>query len=748
MAPRIDPHGGAGFIAMASHLTAPLAAGARWRKIPIGADGSLDVTFPTRRPLVQIALKETLANEVASVSASVPGGAGPKLPTLVFEAWSPAGAALPLLRPAGERVAPFRLELTGLRNGAPIAAPNLAALFEAVLIEGELGRLIATLAAEGARLQREARVVASMRRLNDARDDALDRHGADVGAPRAEGRLAWRPQAGGDGEIVVEPGVESDAHFRQRLAIYRPFVAPTPTAATALLRTRLPEVSLTESATRLAVAVRFVGVGGPQSRDALLARLRAERLIHPLGDAASNAVHAARYLPQARRRQVDALRQNIREVFDLPPGAAMAPSVAQALGRAARIVKALNLGQKLTIARAQDNAGGSRFEAGLGLAFKLPAVAVADTLRGKLLAARQPGGDAEAESLIQTAAKTAPPAGDATLAWLWTAAGFRTVHSLDAGQVYLSDLPVGGLTIDGPPTVAVGAAADYRAVFEAPADAATDASLAAALAAATAARAGAGAPDFKTLDPGQAAAVRAGAVNLPQGGAVANVLAGAGLPAYGDAAKVTAALGALPAELHRTLLLDAALGQLIRDGKPAAVAPLSKLVALMKASGVVSLLPLVTATDAYVVVGMTSLPVSGVNLGQRTATGVRWSPMPLGGAGEMRAVGFSSRFGATAAGAVAIAAIGHVRGAGPDPYEISCDLPQGRMLSLDEYEWLMNALERCFAMGVEINTWSLRQSHVDLDGDGAANPLPPRLSRHYRAYRQPRMRGLEEPEPS
>jgi hypothetical protein len=58
----------------------------------------------------------------------------------------------------------------------------------------------------------------------------------------------------------------------------------------------------------------------------------------------------------------------------------------------------------------------------------------------------------------------------------------------------------------------------------------------------------------------------------------------------------------------------------------------------------------------------------------------------------------------------------------------------------------MNALERACPIGVEINTWNLRRRHVDVDGDGTADPLPPSLARHYRRFRMPRMRGLDEPD--
>jgi hypothetical protein len=53
----------------------------------------------------------------------------------------------------------------------------------------------------------------------------------------------------------------------------------------------------------------------------------------------------------------------------------------------------------------------------------------------------------------------------------------------------------------------------------------------------------------------------------------------------------------------------------------------------------------------------------------------------------------------------------------------------------------MNVLERAFPIGVEINTFSVRRRHVDLDGDGIPDPLPPAAARTYRPFHRPRQRG-------
>jgi len=53
----------------------------------------------------------------------------------------------------------------------------------------------------------------------------------------------------------------------------------------------------------------------------------------------------------------------------------------------------------------------------------------------------------------------------------------------------------------------------------------------------------------------------------------------------------------------------------------------------------------------------------------------------------------------------------------------------------------MNLLNQAHPIGVEVNTFSIRQRHVDLDGDGVAEPLPPAIARTFRQFRRRRHRG-------
>ena len=53
----------------------------------------------------------------------------------------------------------------------------------------------------------------------------------------------------------------------------------------------------------------------------------------------------------------------------------------------------------------------------------------------------------------------------------------------------------------------------------------------------------------------------------------------------------------------------------------------------------------------------------------------------------------------------------------------------------------MNALDQTYPIGVEVNTYAIRQRHVDLDCDGSPDPLTPTVSKTYRAFRRRRHRG-------
>ncbi len=86
--------------------------------------------------------------------------------------------------------------------------------------------------------------------------------------------------------------------------------------------------------------------------------------------------------------------------------------------------------------------------------------------------------------------------------------------------------------------------------------------------------------------------------------------------------------------------------------------------------------------------------------------------------------------------------IGYARHGQPDPYTYQVDLPDRTTLNLPprttlnllQYEFLMNLLEQCFPIGVQINTFAIRQQHVALAGDSVVTPLRPSVARTFRPF--------------
>jgi hypothetical protein len=82
-----------------------------------------------------------------------------------------------------------------------------------------------------------------------------------------------------------------------------------------------------------------------------------------------------------------------------------------------------------------------------------------------------------------------------------------------------------------------------------------------------------------------------------------------------------------------------------------------------------------------------------------------------------------------------VTCLSYVRNGGNDPYEWRPTLATGALLSLRQYEHLMNVIEFVTPMGVRADTWSIRREHVDVDGSSSPTPLPASAARTYRRYR-------------
>ncbi len=761
---------------MASHLVGPLQPGAMDAPLEITETGRTTVPTDRLRPLLIAAPRAAVPGgaRLRLRATRDPDGAAPEaLPPRDWAAFTEAGTFLPLdLPPAGETgrtaaEAVYALAVeTEDADGVTTAVPDadIAATLAVHVVEGNLGRLLFTLAAEKGRIRRAGREILAARRLAEARGPSLDRHGEDLGVERFRERLRW--DAARD-ELVTEAlaGGEPDDSYRRRLELYRPLHARSRSALLSRLRTVDARFTVVEEDNPFAMALHLVQTGDGPHRTQFLDYLRAAYLVFPASAAAANNRHRARPLSTAQQADVAALRKSLRDRWTLPaPSTGLAPVLASTLDRAGRALAALGVPTaSLVILRGQDDAGGSRFELGLGAEVAALSNADAETARTTLLARSWPADtDTETARLLSLLAESDPPVptigADPALDWLWKAFGLRTVHPTAAG-LYLSHLPTFGLAITGPSQAAPGANIVLEARYNALGDPGVNAVLAASLTAARAAWADAGETAWTEPDAAGAEALRtaSAARGAPTDSERAG-LAGAGLPAAPDPARLVGQLqNPLLADRLAVLALPAELsGPLLSDADPAAretaAGALRRLLAVLRAEGFSAAVPLITGDGQLaLVVGVASLPLVGTNLSDRRTTGFRWYAAPVPSAsgeslsappGTVGGVGSRTTFTAGAAGLSLVAVLGYARRPDlTDPYEYRVELPADAHIDLAQYEFVMNLLGSGSPIGVEINTFSLRRDHVDLDGDGDAEPLSPSVARTFRAFRRSRSRG-------
>lgn len=287
----------------------------------------------------------------------------------------------------------------------------------------------------------------------------------------------------------------------------------------------------------------------------------------------------------------------------------------------------------------------------------------------------------------------------------------------------------------------------FEAHYNAPGDPGSNVVLASGLAGALADWTAAGRPAWTTVtDPTQQAA-RWDAATAPNA-AARNVFSSAGLPVVLDPTPVVAQLKKLPAELVATLELPTAQSQAIIAGGSTAATQLREFVEMLRSRQIASALPFVAGPNRVVIVtSVVALPEAGINLTEQPSTGFRWYVVPIDGAGgQIRAIGPRTEFVPAGEGLSAIVTLGYARQGLTDPYEYRIELPEGAVITMPQYEFLMNLLEQTYPVGVRVNTYSIRKRHVDVDGDGDADELDPSVSRTYRTFRRRRNRG--EPGPT
>jgi hypothetical protein len=702
-----------------------------------------------------------------------PDGAATDLASLEFARYSEAGAFLPLHLPeaaaATRTSAPFTIALTLTRVAADgtetaVALAEISTLIEARIIEGVMGRLIYILGAEKARLRRQAREIAAMRILALARDDALDRTGADLGVARFADQIRFDAT---QRQIVTDlrkdatgnPVAEPDDEYRNRLAIYLPFLLSSRSRVNEMLngpgtdadpnRGLLSGLGLThrfrviDKDNEFAFAIHLISSGGGQLRDNFLDYVRKAHLIHFENIPAANVIHSQRFLPQAEKDRANQLRARLRQVYTFPAGAAIAPALASALDLAGRCARELGVTGQRQIFRAQEAGAGSRYELGLGVDLRPFTVAQLNQMRNRLLGPnRQPSTDAEVEGLLQGMAPLPAP-DDPEGVWLLAPCGLRTVHRINTQRLYVSHLPTSGLVITGPEDAAPGAQAQLEARFHAPGDPGSNAVLIEGMNGALQQWTAGGGQAWTVLTDAQARARWDQAAPRPAADPALGVFRAAGLPAIETPEQVVTALKRLPSELIQTISLAAPQAQSILSGAVAAADELLRLAEILRSNSLASVLPLITGPgEVVLVVGVIGLPQAGINLSERRATGFRWYVVPIqGSGGQIRTVGSRTVFTPQGPGLNALVTVGYARRGLTDPYEFRIEMDEAARIDLLQYEFLMNLLEQVFPIGIEVNTFSVRKRHVDLDGDGDAEPLPPAISRTFRKFRRQRHRG-------
>jgi hypothetical protein len=727
----------------------------------------------------------------------LPGGG---TTTVDFADGTEAGSYLPLYRPPADLdtglAAPFAVRLRLVRvlpaELQAVPADQIGDHVTVRLVEGVTGRLLYLIGAEKQRLRRQARTVALARSLDGATGDALDRIGAELGVarfldrirfdeappeegPSVFGRFAFGERPFGPGRpdtITSDSGREPDGEYRRRLAIYRPWLYPTRRHITAMLNGPgaptdpnggllgalgvQQRAVVTEAAAPLAAAVHLVAVGDPASRTGFSEYIRRTTLIWPGADEQSEAAHAQRFLPRLLADRVAALRRRLRTGYEPPAATALAPMLALALDRVARCRRALGVTTPWPLLRSQDLDGGSRYELGLGADLRPLSAAELDVLAERLRdgqidlpeAATALEPDPAETAAVLSAAVPRPATEDSDGAWLLEACGLRTVHPVRDDVLYVSHIPTFGLTIAGPPTAGAGDRVPLEARYHAAGEPGSHVLIVRGLAAAVRNWTELGHEPWRVL--GDAAAHDAWAAAVVTPGPAAGLLGLVGLPTVSDPADLATRLLRLPPELIATLELPAAEAERIIAGRPEALADLRELLSVLTAQAFSAALPVVLPGRVVIVVGGIALPLAGVNLAERAATRFRWYATriwPADGTppdgSKIGYLGARTEFTPAGDGLYAIVSLGQIRSDldGPEPYEFAVDLPEGTTLSLTQYEYLMNFLAHVHPAGTRVNTSAIRRTHVDLDGDGTATPVPSTISRTFRQFRRDRFRG-------
>ncbi|MCR6485063.1 hypothetical protein M8542_19735 [Amycolatopsis sp. OK19-0408] len=720
---------GAGVLAAAAaELIGPLAPAATPRPLTLrpsssGPTGQAEVVvdFPTRQPLVLCTvLSDVDAQGLTILPALEAGKDAPQtLPVVTFAPHTAAGTALvAAVPPAGK--APFTLLARGIRGGKAGVGLTAAQLIAAVrfdLVDGVLGRLLTVLLDEKGRIRRTARQIRAMRTLAVASGNALDRIGADLSCARFSDELFWDAEEQTPATRPLSTG-EDDASYRARLRVLRGVRLPSAPWLGSALAEFLADVgvpstvTVDESADPQLIALRLVAPGAPGAIGQLLNAIRRVHLIWPAGSTEGDDAHAHRLLPPDVVARVDTQRAALA-TWQVQPFQPLAPTVAEALTTLDARCGRLGARPWPKVLRGQDNTGGSRFELGFGAQLAAPVAAQLDAAVSAATALKDPN--------LVPKPRSADPAG----AWLLRACGLRTVEPAADGTVFVSTAPMGPLVVDVEPDASGDVPLTLSARLVSPTDPDHDVPVVAVIAAL------AGAQLTPAADP---AAVLAAARSTSTVPGLDAALDSRSVPKVTDVAAFARQLGTVSPRDY--VLFD--LGATRTAAVIANSALLSPLFTTATAAGASSVVALATGAGTLALVfGVTGLPLAGANLAGEHTLIHRWQ---VRGPGDQHAT-LSAKRGAVVtiplfnSGISVVSCVLGQRSGANDPYTWRPALPDGALLTLRQYEHLLNIVELVTPIGVRADTFAIRRRHVDVDGSGAFTGLDIAAARAYRHYR-------------
>jgi hypothetical protein len=756
------------------NLTGVLGEGARVSELPIAANGRVSVPEGFRRPMIALELRDDRPDEALIVFITNGTTAtSPRLPRIRFSPLTEAGAMMPAHVPpvsAGSQTnSAFVLQLGAERVNAqgvstPVLRPALAGLLRAVVVEGHLGKLLYALNAEKARIRRQARELQQIRTLDGAKLDALDRIASEVGLRRFEDVLEYDSARE---EILARRtagSLESDDDFRRRLSLYRSWMIPTrgyleerlngpgapgdPNAGPLGELGLTDRLSLFDRANPFGFAVHLVTVGDAPQRTRFMNALQRDRLLLPRANA--DPVHASRMENADTKAVIQTLRTRLRAQYAFADGDAVTPMLGSALDRLARCMSALGQNGPFAVPRTNRNGVGSRYELSLGLDLGGFTAAFLTTVRGAAqtvnlanvadLEVRRILADARASGIPDTAA-------DPSGAWLLERCGLQTRHRLDNATLYVSHLPIQGMIVTGPNHVARGAnitlQAEWRGTFDGAEHSGVEESHAKALAAWTAA----GRAGWTKIAPANAPATWTRARTWTANSQVMRCFAAGGFNQVVDPRVAIDRLTAGPQNMLCTVVLEANQTENVLKNTALGRDLLRDLKAVFVRAGFCAVLPMAANNQIIFVLALQPLPEVGLNLAERRTAGFRWYSVALGanlgnGADLRQRTGQSVQVHGEANGIYALVALGYRRLDGADPYEFRVEAPANASLNLEQYEFLMNLLEHSCPIGVEANTFPIRNRSVSLQAGQPPTPLKPSAARTYRRFRMRRNRDM------